>query len=89
MNEGVGVVDANGAVGGGGDEIAREVEIRRSVKRKGGDGGGVIVEGTEGRGSGEVVEMDSVVGAAGGNDGTGNGDGFDLREMGGIRESRS
>jgi hypothetical protein len=37
----------------------------------------MVVQGTKGRSGGEVVEMDSVVGAAGSNDGAGNGDGFD------------
>lgn len=89
VNEGIGIVDTNRAVGGGGDEVAGEVEIGRGVEGEGGDGGGVVMERTEGGGGGEVVEVDSVVGAAGCNDGAGDGDGFDEREVGGIGEERS
>lgn len=72
--ERVGVVDANGAVVGGGDEVAGEGEGRRSEEGEGGDGGGVVVEGADFGGGGEVVDFDGVVGAAGGRGGAGNGD---------------
>lgn len=64
VNEAVGVVEAEGAIGGGGDEVAREEEVGRGVESEGGDGGGVVVEGAERGGGGEVVEVDCVVGAA-------------------------
>lgn len=88
VNEGVSIIDANGTVSRSGDEIAREIELRRSIKGKRGDGSRVVMKGTKGGGSGQVVEMDRVVGSAGGNNGARDSDGFDLREMGGIREER-
>lgn len=88
MNETVGIENRKGAVSVSGDEVTRKREVRWGVKGESGDGGGVVVEGTEGGGGGEVVEMDCVVGAAGCDDGVGNGDGFDKGEMGWVGEKR-
>lgn len=65
-NKRVGVVDADEAIGVGGDEVSREGEVRRCVEGEGRNGGGVVGEGAEGRGRGEIVDVDGVVGAAGG-----------------------
>lgn len=40
----VGVEDGDGAVSGGGDEVAREGEVGRGEEGEGGDGGGVVVK---------------------------------------------
>lgn len=40
----IGVKDGHGAVGGGGDEIAREGEMGRGEEGEGGDGGGVVMK---------------------------------------------
>lgn len=87
-DEGISIVDADGAVGVGGDEVAGEGEAGRGEEGEGGDGGGVVVEGTEGGGGGEVVEMDGVVGASGGGSGAGGGGGCDGGEVGRVGEER-
>ena len=48
----------------------------------------MLMEGTEGGGGGEVVEVDGVVFAAGSDDGAGDGDGFDGGEVGRVGEKR-
>lgn len=40
----VGVEYGDGAVGGGGDEVAREGEVGRGVEGEASDGGGVVVK---------------------------------------------
>lgn len=89
-NERIRVEDSDGAIGSGGDEIAREGEGRRSVEGESGDGSGVIVveERAERRGGREIVEMDCIVGAAGSSDGTGASDGCDWGDVGRVREER-
>ena len=89
-DERVGVEDGDGAVGGGGDEVAREGEGGGGVEGEGGDGGGVVVveEGAEGGGGREVVEVDGVVGAAGSGGGAGASDGGDGGEVGRVGEER-
>lgn len=83
MDKGVGVVDYDGAVVGGGNEVPREGKGngRRGEEREGGDGGGVV-KGSDLGGSGEVVNFDGVVGAAGDGSGTGNGGALDRGEVG-------
>jgi len=88
VDEAVGIEYGEGARGVGGDEVAGEGEVGWSVERDGGDGGGVLVEGTEGGGGGEIVELNGVVGATGGDDGAGDGDGFDGGEVGRVGEER-
>lgn len=88
VNESIGVEYGDGAIGIGGDEVAREGKVRRSIKGKSGDSSGVLVEGTKRGGGGEVVEMDCVIGTAGSYNRTGDGDGFDEGEVGRIGEKR-
>ena len=84
------VEDGHGAIGGGGDEIAREGEGRGSVEGEGGDRSGVVVveEGAEGGGGREIVEVDCVVGAAGSSGGAGASDGGDGGDVGRVGEER-
>ena len=64
QHEGVGVVDGDGAIGVGREEVPREGgEGRRGVEGDGCDGGGVVEGSYLGRG-GEVVDFDAVVVAA-------------------------
>lgn len=88
VDKAVGVEDGEVAAGVGGDEVAGEGEVGRGVEGEGGNGGRVGVEGAEGGGGGEVIKLDGVVLAAGGNDGAGDGDGFDGGEVGRIRKQR-
>ena len=88
MNKGISIVNANGAVGCSGDEVAREVEISRGVKGESSDSGGMVMKRTKGRGGGEVVEVDRVIGSARSDNRSGNSDGFDEGEMGGVGKER-
>lgn len=88
VDEGVGVVDANGAIVGGGEEVAGEAAGGggRGVESEGGDGAAVVEEGADLGSGGEVVELDGVVGAAGRGDGAGGRDGLDGADVGGVGE---
>lgn len=86
VHEGIGVEDAHRAVRRGGEEVAREREVGRGVEAEGGDRSGMVVEGAEGGGRRQVVEVDGVVAGAGGRDGAGGGDGRDRGEVGGVAE---
>ena len=88
MNKRISIVNANRAVGCSGDEVAREIEISRGVKGEGSDGGEMVVKRTKGRGRGEVVEMDGVVGSTGSDNWAGNSDSFDEGEMGRVGKER-
>lgn len=87
-DKGIGVVDTDRSIGVGGDEISRNGEIGRGEEGEGGYGSRVVVEGTDGGGCGEVVELDGVVVAARGSGGAGGGDGGDGGEVGRVGEKR-
>lgn len=89
MNKWVRVVNYNGAVVGGGNEVPRERDrgVSRDEEGQRGDGGSVVKRADLGR-SREVVDFDGVVGAASHGDGTGNGGTLDRGEVGREGEER-
>lgn len=60
--------------------------MRRGVEAEGGDRSRMVVEGAEGRGRRQVVEVDGVIAGAGGRDGASGGDRGDWGEVGGVAE---
>lgn len=73
-HKGIGVIDTDRSIGRGGDEVSRKGETGRGEEGERGYGGRVVVEGADGRGGGEVVELDGVIVAARGCYGAGGGD---------------
>lgn len=87
VDEGVGVVDAHGAVVGGGDEVAGDGGGEgEGEEGEGGDGAAMVEEGSELGGGGEVVEADGAVVAAGGRGGAARRDALDGAGVGRVGE---
>lgn len=77
----VSVKNANGAISRGREKVAREREGRRGEEGDRGDGGGVLVEGSEGGSRREVIEVYCVVSRARSGGGAGGGGGGDVSEV--------
>lgn len=87
-HERIGIVDADEAVFVAGDEVAREREVLRGEERERRDGGAMVEKRAEGGGGGEVVEVDGVVGAAGGRGVPAGSDAGNGGGVGGVGEER-
>lgn len=89
VDKGGGFEDADVSVIGGADEVAGEGWGEGAgVKGEGGYGAGVIDEGSNLRGSCEIVDFDGIIGAAGCRDGSGGGEGLDRGDVRGVGEER-
>lgn len=87
VDEGVGFEDAEVAIVGGADEVARERGSEGAgIESEGGDSAGVIDEGSNLGRRCEVIYLDGVVGATGCCNGAGGGDGLDRGDVRGIGE---